>query len=74
MDGPVSLWSTTPPVCFHTADLKSQKGKGSVWGFLEAGGSFKAWLVIASLTLFPWKQPAGAACSYQPGAQWSLSP
>lgn len=28
-------------------------------GFLEAGGSFKAMLVVASLTLFPWEQPAG---------------
>lgn len=35
-------WSTTPLFCFHTEDLKSQKGKGSVPGFLEAGGSFKA--------------------------------
>lgn len=48
---PVSPWSTTPPVCFHTADLKSQKGKGSVPGFLEAGGSFKAGSCYCQLDL-----------------------
>lgn len=46
-------------VFFLSCKLEKSEGKGQRAGFLEAGGSFKAVLVVASLTLFPWEQPAG---------------
>lgn len=46
-------------VSFLYCKFEKSEGKGQRAGFLEAGGSFKAVLVVASLTLFPWEQPAG---------------
>lgn len=73
-------WSTAPLFCFHTEDLRSQKGKGNVPGFLEAGGSFKAGPCYCQPDLVSMEAASGAACSYQPGsweggpnAPWSLS-
>lgn len=76
-------WSTAPLFCFHTEDaslfclhtedLRSKKGKGNVPGFLEAGGSFKAGPCYCQPDLISMEAASGAACSYQPGAQWSLS-
>lgn len=67
-------WSTAPPVLCQTADWKTQKGKGSVPGFLQAGGSFKARPCYCQPDLVSMEAASGAACSCQPGAQWSLGP
>lgn len=57
----------------HAVNLKSQKEKGSVQGFLEAGGSFKAGAYCQS-DLVSMEAASGAACSRQPEAWGSLSP
>lgn len=45
-----------------------------MWAFPKAGGSFKAGLVVASLTLFPWKQPTGQLVPISLGPNGASAP
>lgn len=61
-----------PPCTSHlqAGDWKRQKEKGSVPGFLEAGGSFKAGACCQS-DFVSMEAASGPACSCQPEAWWS---
>lgn len=69
---PLPLPSVAPHSLSHAVNLKSQKEKGSVPGCGPV--ALPKARAYCQSDPFPWKQPAGAACSCQPEVWWSLSP